>query len=97
MLSMSAADCFRAGEPASLTVKVTERLLTGAAGVPEIAPVAAASDKPAGSAPPLTDHSYGAVPPEAANFALYALPTRPAGSEVVVMLSDARFDPPPHP
>jgi hypothetical protein len=97
MLTVSAAECVRAGEPESLTVKVMERLLTGAAGVPEIAPVEAASDKPAGSDPPLTDHLYGDSPPEATSVALYAVPTRPAGSEVVVMLSDPRFDPPPHP
>jgi hypothetical protein len=89
MLSVSAADCLRAGEPESLTVKVTEPLVTGAAGVPEITPVATASDKPAGSDPLLTDQAYGAVPPEAASVALYAVPTVPLGTDDVEITSGA--------
>ena len=83
MLIVSAAECVRAGEPESLTVMVTERLVTGAAGVPEITPVAAASDKPGGSDPVLADQVYGAVPPDASRVALYAAPTVPLGSDAV--------------
>jgi hypothetical protein len=35
------------------------------AGVPLMEPVEESRDKPAGSEPPLTDHVYGGVPPEA--------------------------------
>ena len=89
MLIVSAAECVRAGEPESLTVMETERLVTGAAGVPEITPVAAASDKPGGSDPVLADQVYGAVPPDASRVALYAAPTVPLGSDELDITSGA--------
>jgi hypothetical protein len=54
-LRVSVVECVRTGELASLTVTVTEPLVAGPEGVPEITPVADASDKPAGSDPLLTD------------------------------------------
>jgi hypothetical protein len=62
-------------------------LVIGAAGVPEIRPVVAASANPAGSEPSPTDQVYGAVPPEAANLALYAVPAVPCGSDAVAIMS----------
>jgi hypothetical protein len=60
-------------------VKVPE-----AVGVPESMPPAE-SVKPAGSAPELMLQVYGVVPPDAASVVEYAVPTWPAGTEVVVI------------
>ena len=46
---VSAADFVRAGVLESVTVTVTGLAVTAAVGVPEITPVAAATDNPAGS------------------------------------------------
>jgi hypothetical protein len=73
----------------SLSVTVTPKVApdTAVVGVPESSPELA-SVRPAGKVEPLTaDHVYGAVPPEAANCSLYAVPTVPLGrGEVVVMI-----------
>src|SRR4029077_1777283 len=57
-----------------------------ATGVPLILP-ALLIVRPLGS--PLADHVYGETPPVAANVAEYAVPTVPAGSEVVEIASGA--------
>jgi len=49
-------------------------------GVPEMVPVAAASDNPAGKEPTVMDQVKGVVPPVAASVVLYAAPFVPAGS-----------------
>ena len=63
----------------------------GPLGVPLIAPVDELSTKPVGSDPlPATsDHVYGIVPPDADTPLEYAVPTVPAGSDVVVIVGAA--------
>src|ERR1039458_3229637 len=58
----------------------------GAAGGPEIAP-AADMLMPAGS--PLALKVYGAIPPDAAKLAAYAVPTVPLGADAVVIANAA--------
>lgn len=71
----------RFAESVALTVKLN---VPDAVGVPVIAPLLARV-KPAGSAPALTDHEYGGVPPVALRFCCgYAVPAVPDGSDVVV-------------
>ena len=53
---------------ASVTFTVNDEV-PDAVGVPEIAPVEAFSDRPAGSEPLLTLHEYGVVPPLACSVA----------------------------
>jgi len=53
--------------------------------VPVIAPVEVFSDRPVGRVPEVRDQVYGDVPPVAARFAVYALPTWPVGSDVVAI------------
>ena len=50
-------------------------------GVPEITPVDAFSDRPAGSVP-VAAYVYGPVPPVAVTVWLYAVPAVPAGNVV---------------
>ena len=57
-----------------------------AVGVPVIAPLGD-NARPAGRAPPVTLHTYAAVPPCASSCVAYAVPTVPFGSDVVVMVS----------
>ena len=71
----------------SLTLTVKGLALAVAVGVPVMAPVAAFSESPAGSAPMAIDHVYGNVPPVAASAALYAFPAWPLGSNEVVIES----------
>ena len=63
-------DLVCAGISASVTVKVSGVALVATEGVPVIIPVAALNDKPPGSAPEVSDHKYGAVPPVARSVAL---------------------------
>src|SRR6202453_1953180 len=79
-----------AGLPESVTCTVKAEL-PAAVGVPEITPVEAFSDSPAGSdpAPGTTDQLYGAVPPVAASVAEYPAPTVAPGSTDVVTDSGA--------
>jgi hypothetical protein len=66
--------------PVTRTVKLE---VAAAVGVPLRTPVADRL-RPAGSVPAETDQLYGVVPPVAASDWLYAVPTVPPGSEVVV-------------
>jgi len=77
----------RGGLPASVTVNVSVSggAPVAAVGVPVIVPVAAFNKSPAGSVPLVNDQLYGVVPPVAASVALYAAPTSPVGSDVVVI------------
>jgi hypothetical protein len=75
-----------AGDSESAAAKLMEVLVAAAVGVPETTPVVADNDSPAGSAPLATDQVYGVLPPVAASVAVYATPTCPAGSEVVVIV-----------
>jgi hypothetical protein len=54
-----------------------------------IAPLVPFNSSPAGSAPVVTVHVYGDVPPDADSVALNAVPTRPGGSDVVVIVNSA--------
>jgi hypothetical protein len=71
--------------PESVTVNVSGVALAAAVGVPLIAP--ALNDRPAGRVPLVRAQVYGVVPPVAARVALYAVPTCPLGSEVVVIVN----------
>jgi len=62
-----------------------------AVGVPLIVPLVA-SDRPAGSEPPAVDQVLPPVPPLAESGRLYALPTVPAGSDKVLILSCAALE-----
>ena len=55
-------------------------------GVPLMVPLAA-SNRPEGSEPRVVDHVYPPIPPLAESVWLYAAPTVPAGSDVVLILS----------
>jgi hypothetical protein len=70
----------------SFTVNVNAAPLTAAVGVPLIVPVEL-NVRPAGSVPLVNVHAYGAVPPVAASVAVYAAPTCPFASDVVVTAS----------
>jgi hypothetical protein len=70
------------GEPLSVAVTPKEKVPL-AVGVPEIAPVEAAKDMPAGSEPELILQVLAGVPPVAARLALYGVPKTPEGIEVV--------------
>ena len=84
MLNALVATCD--GEEESLTWTVNEAT-PDCVGVPAIWPVAAVSVRPAGRDPLVTDQEYGVVPPVAAKEALYAAPTCPPLSELVVTLT----------
>jgi hypothetical protein len=73
------------GELSSITFTVKLEL-PALVGVPEIMP-APDSVSPAGRVPEATDQLYAWVPPAALNAALYPLPSRPAESVVVVIVS----------
>jgi hypothetical protein len=73
------------GFPASCTWKVSAVPVAAAVGVPVIAPVDAFKLKPVGSVPLVIDQEKGFVPPLAANVVVYATPTWPLGSELVVI------------
>jgi hypothetical protein len=68
-------------ESVTFAVKLKE---PDAVGVPEIVPLAD-KPRPAGKAPEATLQLYGVVPPVAASVVEYAVPTCPAGIEVVVI------------
>ena len=55
-------------------------------GVPVIAPVLVFNVSPAGSAPVITDHVYGVVPPDTAMFCEYGVDTVPTGNGVAVLI-----------
>jgi hypothetical protein len=64
-------------------------LVPVAVGVPVIAPVVGFNESPLGSVPTVMLHVKGRVPPVACKVALYAVPTTPFGSDVVVTASGA--------
>ena len=67
-----------------LSVTRTVKLdVPAAVGVPEMTP-ALERERPEGSVPETVDHEYGDVPPVAASVWLYAAPTLPSASVVVV-------------
>ena len=73
-------------EADALSVTFTVKLLDPAApGVPDIVPPADRLN-PEGSDPPDTDHEYGGDPPEAPRACEYAVPTVPAGNDIVVIV-----------
>src|SRR5450631_1158178 len=76
-----------AGLLESVTVKVSGVAFADAVGVPLITPVVALIPIPAGNVPLVSAHVYGVLPPLATSVALYAVPTSPLGSEVVVITS----------
>src|SRR5262245_42271940 len=77
-------------ESVAVTVKVDT---PAAVGVPEMAPLAAASARPAGSDPLVTAHEMGARPPADARGLEYASVTSPSGSgDAVVMASPAKTE-----
>jgi hypothetical protein len=78
-----------AGEPESVTLKVSEVAFAAAVGVPLIRPVDEFSVSPAGNVPKVSVHVYGVVPPVAVNDCEYDVPTRPLGSDAVVIVSGA--------
>ncbi len=75
-----------AGVVESVTV-IDTVLVPAVVGFPLMAPLAASIVRPAGR--PVADHVYGVVPPLALTVALYAPPTTPPGSDVVVMFGGA--------
>ena len=74
-----------AGEPESVTLKVSGVAFTAAVGVPLMRPVDAFNDKPFGKAPAVNCHVKAPVPPVAVRLCEYATPTWPLGRDVVVM------------
>jgi hypothetical protein len=84
MLKVEVADC-EEGWVESVTLMVADEV-PAVPGVPVMVPVAVLIDKPPGRLVALK--MYGVVPPAAATGLLYAAPTDPAGSAVVVI---ARF------
>ena len=60
-----------------------------AVGVPEMTPLDAAKDRPAGNVPLVMLQEYGLVPPVAASAALYGAVTTPLGRDVVVIFKAA--------
>lgn len=97
MLNACVADC---ATPALESVTFTVKLDTPAVvGVPVIAPVLLLRLKPAGKLPEVVEYVRAPAPPVTAMLWLYAVPTTPAGSVVVViaggaltvMLSEAAF------
>lgn len=67
----------------AFTVKVA---VPGTVGVPEITPVLASRERPAGRLPAAIDHERGPVPPLACSLAVYEVASTPAGNEVVEMV-----------
>lgn len=67
MVKLNALDTVAAAASVAVTVKPT---VVAVVGVPEITPVAAASDRPAGKDPTVTDQVKGVVPPLAASVVL---------------------------
>ena len=80
----SGTDCVCAGLPASVTIAV-KFAVPLALGVPEITPVAEASERPAGRLPAVIDQPYGVVPPPACSEVEYVVPFVPDGKLDVVI------------
>src|ERR1035437_6402403 len=87
---MVTGNCLLALRWLGLDTSVTVTLMVAGpatVGVPVMAPVPGSIDNPAGS--PVAVHTNGVAPPVAATGPLYARPTTPFGSEVVVIASPA--------
>lgn len=85
MLSCFVSDCGVGEESVTFTLKVVGPAVDG---VPEITPVLESSVRPAGRlVPSITLQERGAVPLLDCKVALYAVPTFPSGSAVVVIAS----------
>ena len=82
-------DLLWAGVPESVTVKVTWLEPAGSPGVPLTVPDAAFRVSPGGRAPLVMVQVYGAVPPETASVALYAVPICALGRLAEVIVSGA--------
>ena len=76
----------RAGCPASVDW-IVKLAVPDAVGVPAIRPVVGFSTRPAGSAPAVFAHVYGAFPPAAPSVTVYAVPTVAPGNDDVVSWS----------
>jgi hypothetical protein len=83
IVMLKLAEAVVAGEPESVTL-IVKLKVPAVVGVPEIVPVADRVS-PAGRAPELRLQLYGMVPPLAASVVEYAVPTCPAGTELVVI------------
>jgi hypothetical protein len=86
MLRLALALRFGLSESSTVTVKSEVPV---AVGVPEITPVLALIDSPAGKLPLVMLQVYGCAPPAACTVEPYAVPTLPLGSEVVVIARSA--------
>src|ERR1019366_5820479 len=75
-----------AGEPESVTLKLSGVAVTEAVGVPLMRPVDTSSVRPVGKVPAVNCQVKAPVPPVAARLCEYAAPTWPLGKEVVVMV-----------
>lgn len=80
--------CAGFSESVTLTVKLK---VPDEVGVPEISPVEALMESPGGREAALIDQVYGFFPPVAVSVAEYAVPTLPAGSDVVVTLGGGMY------
>jgi hypothetical protein len=89
MVRLKVAVAVLAVAAASLTWKVRGVLVTAVAGVPLICPVVALRVSGEGSVPVRRDQVYGVVPPVAARFWEYGVPTCPLLSDVVVIVRAA--------
>src|ERR1035437_415581 len=81
-----------AGEPESVTLKLSGVPVTGAEGVPVICPVDAFSVNPVGKAPAVNCQVYAPNPPVARSVCEYGAPTVPLGRDVVKMVNAATTD-----
>lgn len=80
-----------AGLPLSVALTVKLDVAAGPVGVPEITPLEELSASPAGSEPEAIDHVYGDIPPDDCSVWLYATPSEPLPSELVVIASVEAF------
>ena len=85
MVNANALDAV-CGEPAESCAWIVKFAVPAVVGVPLIAPVPAFNVSPAGSAPAVTLHVYGGVPPVAAIVCEYAVDTVPAGSGLPLLI-----------
>ena len=85
--------CLAVPAVAALSVSVTVKAeVAAASGAPEITPVFASKTTPFGSAPVVTAHVYGGIPPFAPSVCEYCAPTIPSGSDPVVIPSGPPAD-----
>jgi hypothetical protein len=85
MVNVRLAVAVCAGEPESVTLKVSGVALAMAVGVPLIRPEEAFNVNPAGKVPPVSCQVYAPDPPEARKVCEYGVFTVPLGRDVVRM------------